>query len=243
MTQANELKTTLQPEDLHLIAKEFVEANRSGRKAEEISEKMGASIRAILESSEDPMTTGGDITRRIYLLLNPIEQKQKFSGILDAANTLVGGIKRDIVEKRQQEEARIKFEQKRPSRYGNDTLKREAGHWGGSNRPKKEEKSVYELLLESSGPMDTETAIGLMVKHLKLEDKALVLERFPDLKGFDGEIYFGCEMPEKDIGITLEICGVKDGKTVFFLECKYYENGWWPMKKNDTHVDYRNHNK
>lgn len=229
-----------QPDVLHSIAKRFVEAKRSGETSAEISGEIGVLIRSVLESSEDPATTGNEITRRIRLLINPVEQRQGLNGIANAASTSVGGIGRDVIEKRQREKARIEFEQRRPNRPSRDALIRESNSWPvGGNPPKKEEKAVYELLLEeNSDPMNAETAIRLMVGRLELEDKALILERFPDLKGFDGQIYFGCKMPGKGHNINLQICGVKDGKTVFFLECEYYENGWWPTKRNDTHVNY-----
>lgn len=230
---------------LDRIAEIFVEARKQPDQQDEIQET-DTLIERIVAESKNPKVTAGEILQKILSLLNP-SSRADTQIVLDATRVVMTAVVN--VLKRTNSPATI-TESSTP-RSEKSEEQEEFGTWDpplrvsslvekrlNKNFDGDAQVQVYHLLQEKHGPMSTEEALSRMSKHLELSRED-VLARFPDLDGFEGEIYFDFNMTNIQIGGTsLEIHGGKDGRQVFVLDCTAYENGWFPATRNGREIIY-----
>ena len=85
---------------------------------------------------------------------------------------------------------------------------------------------IEQLFEENSGPMDAETAITLLDKHITF-DGAGARQKFPELNGFDGEVYFR-DTSTRQIAIPhFAVIGQRRDQVALQILVRHWpEHGW-----------------
>lgn len=107
------------------------------------------------------------------------------------------------------------------------------------NRPLEGEKwASFQMVASNHGAITSWQAIAALHKWLGYGDTTIqeMAERFPDLRGFQGEVYLHSERGQ--IIPVIYVYGVKDGKKEFELLCLIYENGVFPVRRNGVEIQY-----
>jgi hypothetical protein len=101
---------------------------------------------------------------------------------------------------------------------------------------------IFDTLARNPSPMTAQKALEVLKElsektGVRMTGSMTDMEiRFPDLKDFKGEIYLHSQKGE--IIPSIIVYGTKDGKKTFELTCMTYDNGIFPVSRNEEQIQY-----